>query len=190
MKLKIFLISILTIFCGEIVVAQLPSDLISAAEAGDSSAQFQIGGCYYFGDGVAKNINFAIMWWTKAAEQDHIKAQFNLGTHYKKTEQYNLAVYWLSKAAIAGHKKAQYDLGNCYCFGFGVSKNINNAIKWWTKAAEQGDPNSQFNLAVAYLKGDGVEQNIELAKFWLQEAALQDNQDAVNLLDRIHKNGD
>lgn len=190
MKLKIFLISILTIFCGETVVAQLPPDLISAAEAGDSNAQYEIGGCYYFGDGVAKNKNYAIMWYTKAAEQDHIGAQCILGIHYKQTEQYNLAVYWLSKAAIAGHKKAQSELGDCYCFGFGVSKNINNAIKWWTKSAEQGDPHSQFNLAVAYLKGDGVEQNIELAKFWLQEAALQNYQDAANLLDRIHKNGD
>lgn len=189
MKLKILLISILAIICSKIATAQLPPSLISEAEAGNSEAQFELGLCYYYGEYVSQDYSLAIEWWTKAANQNHIKAQTNLGIYYINTKQYNMAVPWLNKAAAAGNIKAQRELAECHCFGLGVPKNTTNAIKWWTKAAEQGDAPSQFNLGIAYIKGDDIEQNIELAKFWLQKAAQQGHTDAANLLDRILKSG-
>ena len=49
-----------------------------AAEQGVAEAQFNLGVCYYFGEGVAKNKATAIRWWKKAAAQGNSDAQDNL----------------------------------------------------------------------------------------------------------------
>ncbi len=52
-------------------------DLISAAESGDAEAQLSLGYCYDTGDGVKKSYKKAVFWYTKAAEQGNVDAQYN-----------------------------------------------------------------------------------------------------------------
>src|ERR1700688_4215967 len=52
------------------------------AEAGDASAQFNLGLLYLDGHGVPQNPTEAANWFRRAAEQDYTLAQHNLGAMY------------------------------------------------------------------------------------------------------------
>lgn len=45
------------------------SELKNKAEQGNAEAQYSLGVCYRCGDGVEKNLEEAIKWYKKAAEQ-------------------------------------------------------------------------------------------------------------------------
>ena len=53
-------------------------ELKALAKKGDAKAQNKLGVCYAKGEGVKKNLVKAIEWYTKAAEQGLMRAQFNL----------------------------------------------------------------------------------------------------------------
>ncbi|TNI10976.1 hypothetical protein CF134_19790 [Aeromonas salmonicida] len=53
--------------------------VIQAAEQGDASAQYNLGGMYYYGRGVPQDYKQAITWFHKAAEQGIAIAQYSLG---------------------------------------------------------------------------------------------------------------
>ena len=84
------------------------------AKDGDATAQYNLGICYYNGDGVAVDKAEAIKWFRKAAEKGRPESQTMLGMCYlngegvaaDKTE----AVKWLWKAAEQGYLLAQEEL--------------------------------------------------------------------------------
>ena len=84
------------------------------AKDGDATAQYNLGICYYNGDGVAVDKAEAVKWLRKAAEKGHPESQTMLGMCYlngegvaaDKTE----AVKWLWKAAEQGYLLAQEEL--------------------------------------------------------------------------------
>jgi TPR repeat protein len=45
-----------------------------AAEQGHAPAQYNLGVCYYYGNGVPQNYREAVRWIRKAAEQGHADA--------------------------------------------------------------------------------------------------------------------
>ncbi|MEY8687938.1 protein kinase [Bacteroides sp. AN502(2024)] len=153
-----------------------------AAKKGNASAQFKLGVCYAYGEGVDKNPVKAVEWFRKAAEQGHAKAQFNLGVCYANGEGVDKnpgkAVEWYRKAAEQGDATAQYNLGVCYDNGKGVEKNLVKAVEWCRKAAEQGDASAQFNLGVCYDNGKGVEKDLVKAVEWYRKSAEQGNAEA------------
>ena len=53
-----------------------------AAEQGHADAQYKLGDCYYYGDGVENDKEKAVQWYRKAAEQGHAEAQYKLGDCY------------------------------------------------------------------------------------------------------------
>jgi len=73
---------------------------------------------YYNGQGVEKNTKIAFMWYLKAAEQGHVKAERNVGHCYhdgEGTEQDDeMAKKWLRKAAKDGSDDARDELYNLY----------------------------------------------------------------------------
>ena len=97
------------------------------AEKGDASAQFNLGRCYFYGQGVAKDEVEAVKWYRKAADQGNARAQSNLGFCYAKgtgiAKDEVEAVKWYRKAADQGNARAQYTLGMCYRDGEGVAKD-------------------------------------------------------------------
>lgn len=56
--------------------------LKKSAEQGDAKAQYNLGVCYYNGNGVEKDYQEAVKWYRKAAEQGIAEAQCNLGLCY------------------------------------------------------------------------------------------------------------
>ena len=65
--------------------------------------KINLGCCYYNGYGVVKDYYKAMQWFTKAAEQGHIQAQYNLGICYTYghgvEQNHIIAEEWFSKAA-------------------------------------------------------------------------------------------
>ena len=70
-----------------------------------------MGVCYNYGFGVTQDMQKAVEWYTKAAEQGHAAAQYNLGNCYYDGEgvekDLQKAIEWYTKAAEQGDEDAQ-----------------------------------------------------------------------------------
>jgi hypothetical protein len=77
------------------------------AEAGDASAQFNLGLLYLDGHGVPQNPTEAANWFRRAAEQDYTLAQHNLGAMYGSGQgvkrDFVQAYKWLNICAAKGN---------------------------------------------------------------------------------------
>jgi TPR repeat protein len=116
----------------------------SKANQGDADAQFNLAVLYHHGIGIPQDFRYAAYWYTKAAEQGHVFAQYSLGNLYRYSynaefcRDYDQAVYWYKKAAEQGNLDAQYGLGYMYDYGDEIPQDYKQAFFWYTKAAEQG----------------------------------------------------
>lgn len=63
-------------------VAEVVKSYKQDAEGGDAQAQFEVGGCYYYGIGVSIDYAEAVKWYRKAAKQGNAEAQAKLGFCY------------------------------------------------------------------------------------------------------------
>ncbi len=86
------------------------------ADQGDPAVQFNLGLLYLDGQGVPLDLDQAVKWFTRSAEQDYEKAQLNLGAMYSVGKgvkrDYVQAYKWLNICASKGNAKcvAQRDL--------------------------------------------------------------------------------
>jgi len=160
------------------------------ATKGDARAQFDLGCAYFMGNGVTMNLDEAIKWFRKAADQGFAGGQFFLGLMYlhgqgvpKDSAE---AVKWYRLAAGQGWAPAQHNLGVMYANGDGVPKDSAEAVKWYRKAAERGFAEAQFFVGVMYRKGDGVPKDSTEAVKWYRKAAEQGHAKAqiwLNMID-------
>ena len=71
----------------------------------------QLADLYFFGKGMAKDEEQAVYWYSKAAEQGIVDAQYNLGVCYYNGEgvakDKDKAKYWLEKSASQGYEPAK-----------------------------------------------------------------------------------
>ena len=177
--------------CSEQVIP--PIDIQKSALAGNAEAQFQLA-CFYKEIPTISPIyqRNTIFWLTKAAEQGHPEACYDLANHLSFSLEDDISeaelpilVELLTKAAKQGHAKAQYELAYRYYGGRGVEKNNALAFEWWLKAAEQGNEFAQSMIGTCYEKGIGVKKNIEIAINWYKKAAELDNWEAQEDLVRL-----
>lgn len=163
-----------------------------AAEQGNTEAEFWTGRCYYFGEGVEKNVKESIKWYQKAAAKNHPRAQNGLACCYYEgegvEEDLQKAAELWRKSAEQGYEVAQFNLANCYYNGEGVEQNIQKAIELWSKSAEQGCAGAQFALAACYSNGEGVEKNLQKAiELWSKSAEQGHAGAQNNLANRYYK---
>lgn len=168
------------------------NSIFEKANSGDAEAQFILGSMYVRGIEVGKDINKAIIWFTKAAQQGHSNAQTALGMIYYYKDSSNKdsgikqdikkAIKWFMKAADQGNSVAQFHLGLIYVEGEDIKQDYNEAMKWFRKAALSGNPKAQFNLGLMYAKGTGVKQDLNEAKKWFKKAAEQGEVRAQQIL--------
>ena len=101
--------------------------LLDRAESGDSSAWCDLAVRYSEGDGVEKDMEAAVRWFTKAAENDDLRAVTMLGRCYQsgsgieKDEARAVELY--RRAADEGYVPALCDLGLCYENAGGVEED-------------------------------------------------------------------
>jgi uncharacterized protein len=111
------------------------------AEKGDPNAQYYVGRMYEKGEGVSKDSEQVVKWYTKSAEAGQRKAQYRLAVGYAyglsglPTDE-ELAVKWLRKSAEAGYHRAQRTLSRAYAEGrFGLPRDPEKA-DYWAKRAD------------------------------------------------------
>ena len=114
------------------------SDLSARAAQGNDHAQFYLAKRLQKGEGMAKNTEQAIQWYTRAAEQGVAPAQLNLAIMYLRGEgvQPNIqqARKWLEKAAMRGDNRASYTLALLD----EKQENLVDAYKLYDLAARDG----------------------------------------------------
>jgi TPR repeat protein len=174
-----------------------PTKIIRAwrklAESGHAEAQFDLGYCYGFGTGVAKDAVAAAEWYAKAAAQGHASAQCNLGILFESgkgvAQDFKTAATWYAKAAMQGHFGAQNNLGVFYYIGKGVAQDYNASAAWYAKAAAQGFADAQCNLGLLHENGTGFAQGFKTAAAWYAKAAAQGHANAQHNLGVLYNNG-
>jgi len=170
------------------------AELVPLAEQGNAAAQAALGTMYFKGQGVPKNMEVALEWYTLAAEQGNDRGQYNLGVMYNYgwgvQANDNTAVKWYTLAAEQGYADAQTALGTKYQLPRGFLENDKTAVKWYTLAARQGNARGQNNLAVMYQLGKGVQENDKTAVKWYTLAADQGSAHAQNNLGDMYKYGE
>lgn len=125
------------------------------AEAGDAYAQLNLGAAYDNGIGVAKDVDKALQWYQKAAEQGVAEAQFNLA-HLMVEQEISAvaAAEWMEKAANQGMADAQYLMGVIYFEGIGVEPDDGKAYSWLQKAERQGNEDARQFLKKHFQIGE------------------------------------
>jgi len=150
---------------------------LKAAEAGDMSAQSNLGFMYAKGIKVNQDDEEAIKWYRMAAENGHLNSQFNLGVIYAKgrgvEQNYHEAFKWYKMAANLNDVTAQVTVAMMYKKGIGTEKNEKEAVNWYYRAAIQGHLSAQYTLANMFAKGQGVPVDNTEAFDWYLKAAEQ-----------------
>lgn len=120
------------------------SELRAGAEKGNAEDQCNLGGAYFKGDGVPKNVVEAVKWWLKSADQGHAVSQSQLGFIYYDGDEgvpkdCAEALKWNNKAAAQGNPDSLAMLGDAYSEGCGVPIDNVKAYAWYNLALAAGD---------------------------------------------------
>lgn len=157
------------------VTAEEVTEIMQAAKSGNKDAQYNLGLFYQNGIRVDKDINQALQWYTKAANQNDAGAYLSMGILYYndefKIKDIHKAFVNIQKAAELGETLAQSHLCMLYDEGKGVEKNPNLALYWCLKAAVQGDATAQkeaSRLILAQQQSDEYPKAIEWLKYYAQ----------------------
>lgn len=139
--------------------------LIRKAQSGDAEAQYELGNNYHYGrDNFPKDEGKAIMWWKKAAAQNHAEACSRLSFRLENEEE---RLFYARKGASLGNPECYMTLGSIYKEKEEY-KHLAGAM--YLKAVELGiNPSSCVfaNLGMAYQYGDlGLPKDKSKALFW------------------------
>ena len=106
---------------------------IELGNKGEAEAQLKLGTIYRLGEnGIEKDINKSIKWYTLAAEKGNVYAQYNLGKIYESEKDiidYKKAAKWYLLGAEKGNAFSQLKLGLLYAKGQGVPLDLKYAHK-------------------------------------------------------------
>lgn len=156
------------------------------ANAGNQSAQRNLGVMYDQALGVPHDAAQAALWFRKAAETGNRDATFQLATMYENgrgvPQDQKQAIDWYRKAALLGDGDSQVKLGRAYEDGKGVDKDQGEAAAWYQRAADQGNLFALNRLGAMYADGKGVHKDEGKAvKLYQAAAAKGDAQGQFNL---------
>ena len=133
-------------------VTELPiAALRGLAEAGDATAQTELGERYEHARGVEEDYGVAVSWFRRAADQGYAPGQAALGFVYANglgvPQDDAEAIRWSLRAAEQGNARGQSNIGAMYAAGRGVERNDAEAVHWFRRSAEQGDAGGQNTSA-------------------------------------------
>lgn len=162
----------------------------TAAADGEALSQYGLGKLYETGlEGFPPNMDLAIEWYEKAAEQGVPAALNNLGRLYadgrgvaRDTER---AVLLWAQAAQLGHPHAQYNLGVALFRGEWVERDQAGAVDWFLQSAAGGLPEAQFAAGQILERGMFREADPQAALEWYRRAAAQGHPAAAESAKRL-----
>lgn len=142
-----------------------------SAEKGNARGQFNLG--FYF-EGM-NDMEKAVEYYTKSANQGFVHAQYNLGRIYNiNFQDKRKAIYWYGKAADQGDPFSQSVLAALY---LEMDDEYNNpkVFNLLLKAANAGEKSAYNNLGCCYVAGWGTDRDIWEALIWFRKAADNGN---------------
>ncbi|MCH8491515.1 MAG: hypothetical protein LAT81_16550 [Oceanicaulis sp.] len=167
----------------------IPTILTNGGDIIPAEEQFQLGLKHSQKQDYAE----AMIWFRRAAEQEHAVAQFYLGNMYLfgrgVDRDYSEAVHWYRLAAEQGDSLAQKELGRFYLIGRGVPQDHAEAVIWFRRAAEQGNLRAHIFLGNMYELGQGGRQDYAEAVHWYRLAAEQGDSLAQQELGYMYMKG-
>lgn len=123
----------------------------------------RLGSFYESGNGVAKNGEEALFWYTQAHKHGNRKAPLEIAELYSKgtliEQDEELASKWYLISANNGFNTSMHEMYKRYNTGLGVEENSTKALVWLKKAANKRYAPAQADLAAAYARGLGVAEN-------------------------------
>ena len=173
------------------------------AMRGDAVAQICLGLMYYSGEGTAKDLNQALLWFQKSAAQGDEKAKkmvervrgelddlkfadvvkiYEDAYNSDDLEKFESALQTLERAKENGYTNAQRKIEELAQRMYREGISDSSLFLWLLKAAEWGNIEAQASVGHKYLIGRGTEKNIDEALKWLRLAAEQGNEEALALL--------
>lgn len=108
------------------------------AIAGDADAQFNLGQAYKLGRGVPQDLAQAADWFGRAARQNHLQAQDNLGLVLYDMGNRADALPWLQQSAARGEPRAQFVMGAELFNGERISRDWPRAYAFMKRASDAG----------------------------------------------------
>ncbi len=114
---------------------------------GNADAQFNLGQAYKLGRGVESNLNTALDWYKKAADQGHLQAADSYGhlLHYQGRISDSLP--YLETSSARGEPRSQYLFATELFNGNNVSKDWVRAYALMTRASSSGLAPASRSLA-------------------------------------------
>jgi len=146
---------------------------------GKLAAQNQLGLMYALGQGVEQDLEEALKWYRRAAEQDYPIAQRNLAAIYQKgqgaPQDPDESLKWFRRAAEGGDIQAQNHLGLAYATGNGIAQDLVEAFKWFTLTASRGDPygTESRRTIMGHLTPEQIAQGEQLARESLENFGIR-----------------
>lgn len=163
---------------------------IKAADAGDSWSQFRVAWMADCGEGVTKDRQTAIKYYTKSANSGYSYAQFNLGIIYDvELKDKKEAYKWYLKAAEQGHSSAMLNLSFLLVKGEGCVKDEAAAFRWHRKLADLKDDRGYNSLGIDYEEGRGVSKDLGKAIYYYRLSADLGNRSALANLGTCYEKG-
>jgi TPR repeat protein len=108
----------------------------------------------------------------QAANQNHAKAQAQLGDLLRAADADTAAIAMYRKSAEQGEAAGEYGLGRAYADGIGVKKDPAAALEWYRKAEKQNYAPAIDAIARAYRTGTlGLPRDAEQARAYEERAA-------------------
>ena len=148
------------------------SEFLKRAQAGDPTAQNELGILYSEGRGLPQNYLEAKDWFKKSADQGHAGAQVNLGTLYSLGQgapySDHMALFWFQKAAEQRNALAFAKLGMMYERGRSVPQSLVEAHMWYSLSAAYGEKRaaeSRDTIATRMTRSQ-ITESEERAKKW------------------------
>jgi TPR repeat protein len=157
-------------------------EILKAADAGLSTAQYLLGTMTEFGVGVPRDLAAAAQLYRAAAQKGVPQAQMRWGLALLQGRGTgrNIAAgeSWLRRAAEAGEAGAAALVGYLYAKGGDAPPNYPEAMVWLKRAAEQGHVAASRMLGQLYFTGAAGEVDRSMAAHWLQRAAVKGDRPA------------
>lgn len=169
--------------------------LLASAEKGEANSQYKIGEwlrAYAHGYSSDNYNKTAVLWYQKAAMQDHIDAQIKLARCYEEgygvSKDIETAIKWYKKVADKGDETAM----SKYLKLKYTSKTYEAVIRYRMTllvAADNGNRNSQYQLGEWFSCHNSQSSYREEAFFWFEKAAKSGHGDAMLKLGECYENG-
>ena len=128
------------------------------AEQEDPDSMIELAKCYYYGEGIAIDLQKAVTILQNEILEDNSEAQ-ELLNEWLDACNIHIDVHNLQVEVNRGNTEAEYKLGELYLHGIGVEENWQKAYELSARAALKGHLAAQFNTAYCLYEGCGVKRN-------------------------------